>query len=93
MSMRCFTKPIEQFIFADSLDLEKNKWLSTNTAKAKDCKLAQIGSQSLTTKYDIRYTGGGGATDPFREMGVWRNSTETQQSGHDPRSGDQKWKK
>jgi len=25
--------------------------------------------------------------DPFRGMGVWRNSTETQQSGHAPRSG------
>jgi len=25
--------------------------------------------------------------DPFRRMGVWRNSTETQQSGHAPRSG------
>jgi len=25
--------------------------------------------------------------DPFRGMGVWRNSAETQQSGHAPRSG------
>jgi len=25
--------------------------------------------------------------DPFREMGTWRNSSETQQSGHNPRSG------
>jgi len=25
--------------------------------------------------------------DPFREMRAWRNSTETQQSGHGPRSG------
>jgi len=25
--------------------------------------------------------------DPFREMGAWRNSTKTQQSGHAPRSG------
>jgi len=25
--------------------------------------------------------------DSFREMGAWRNSTETQQSGHAPRSG------
>jgi len=25
--------------------------------------------------------------DPFRGMGVWRNSTETQQSSHAPRSG------
>jgi len=25
--------------------------------------------------------------DPFRGMGTWRNSTETQQSGHAPRSG------
>jgi len=25
--------------------------------------------------------------DPFRRMGSWRNSTETQQSGHAPRSG------
>jgi len=25
--------------------------------------------------------------DPFRGMGAWRNSTETQQSGHAPRSG------
>jgi len=25
--------------------------------------------------------------DLFREMGAWRNSTETQQSGHAPRSG------
>jgi len=25
--------------------------------------------------------------DPFRRMGVWRNSTETQQSGCAPRSG------
>jgi len=25
--------------------------------------------------------------NPFREMGTWRNSTETQQSGHAPRSG------
>jgi len=24
---------------------------------------------------------------PFRGMGAWRNSTETQQSGHTPRSG------
>jgi len=26
-------------------------------------------------------------SDPFRGMGVGRNSTETQQSGHNPRSG------
>jgi len=25
--------------------------------------------------------------DPIRGMGSWRNSTETQQSGHAPRSG------
>jgi len=25
--------------------------------------------------------------DPFRGMGAWRNSTETQQSGHAPGSG------
>jgi len=25
--------------------------------------------------------------DPFRGMGAWRNSTETQQSGQAPRSG------
>jgi len=25
--------------------------------------------------------------DSFREMGAWRNSAETQQSGHAPRSG------
>jgi len=25
--------------------------------------------------------------DPFRGMEAWRNSTETQQSGHAPRSG------
>jgi len=25
--------------------------------------------------------------NPFRGMGAWRNSTETQQSGHAPRSG------
>jgi len=25
--------------------------------------------------------------DPFREMGMWTNSTETKQSGHAPRSG------
>jgi len=25
--------------------------------------------------------------DPFRGIGAWRNSTETQQSGHAPRSG------
>jgi len=25
--------------------------------------------------------------DPFRGVGAWRNSTETQQSGHPPRSG------
>jgi len=25
--------------------------------------------------------------DPFREMGAWKNSTDTQQSGHVPRSG------
>jgi len=25
--------------------------------------------------------------DPFRGMGAWRNSTETQQSGHAPKSG------
>jgi len=25
--------------------------------------------------------------DPFRRMGAWRNSTETQQSSHAPRSG------
>jgi len=25
--------------------------------------------------------------DPFREMGAWKNSTETQQSGHAPWSG------
>jgi len=25
--------------------------------------------------------------DPFQGMGVWRNSTENQQSGHAPRSG------
>jgi len=25
--------------------------------------------------------------DPFRGMGAWRNSTETQQSDHAPRSG------
>jgi len=25
--------------------------------------------------------------DPFRRVGAWRNSTETQQSGHAPRSG------
>jgi len=25
--------------------------------------------------------------DPFRGMGSWRNSTETQQSGHVPKSG------
>jgi len=25
--------------------------------------------------------------DPFRGMGAWRNSTETQQSGYAPRSG------
>jgi len=25
--------------------------------------------------------------DSFREMGAWRNSTETQQSGHAPSSG------
>jgi len=25
--------------------------------------------------------------DPFQGMGAWRNSTETQQSGHSPRSG------
>jgi len=25
--------------------------------------------------------------DPFRGMGAWRNSTETQQSGHASRSG------
>jgi len=25
--------------------------------------------------------------DPFRGMGAWRNSTETQQLGHAPRSG------
>jgi len=25
--------------------------------------------------------------DPFRGMGAWKNSTETQQSGHSPRSG------
>jgi len=31
--------------------------------------------------------GGGGATHPFRGMGAWKNSTETQQSGHVPRSG------
>jgi len=24
--------------------------------------------------------------DPFQEQGAWRNSTETQQSGHAPRS-------
>jgi len=30
---------------------------------------------------------GGGATDPFRGMEAWRNSTETQQSGNAPRSG------
>jgi len=31
--------------------------------------------------------------DPFRRIGAWRNSTETQQSGHAPRSTrDQKWK-
>jgi len=29
----------------------------------------------------------GGATDPFREMGAWRNCTETQQSGYAQRSG------
>jgi len=28
----------------------------------------------------------GGATRLLSEMGVWRNSTETQQSGHTPRS-------
>jgi len=27
--------------------------------------------------------------DSFRGMGAWRNSTEIQQSGHDPRSGPQ----
>jgi len=27
--------------------------------------------------------------DPFREMGALRNSTDTQQSGHAPRSGPQ----
>jgi len=26
-------------------------------------------------------------SDPFRGMGAWSNSTETQQSGHTPRSG------
>jgi len=26
-------------------------------------------------------------SDPFRGMGAWRNSTETQLSGHAPRSG------
>jgi len=26
-------------------------------------------------------------SDPFREMGAWRNSSETQQSDHSPRSG------
>jgi len=32
--------------------------------------------------------------DPFRGVGAWKNSTETQQSGHDPRSGPEvkKWK-
>ena len=25
--------------------------------------------------------------DPFRGMGAWENSAETQQSGHTPRSG------
>jgi len=28
-----------------------------------------------------------GATDPFREMEMWKNSTEIQQLGHAPRSG------
>jgi len=28
---------------------------------------------------------GGGATRPIPRDGAWRNSTETQQSGHDPR--------
>jgi len=31
-------------------------------------------------------TGGGGATRPL-PRGAWSNSTETQQSGHAPRSG------
>jgi len=26
-------------------------------------------------------------SDPFRGMGAWRNSTETQQLGHTPKSG------
>jgi len=26
-------------------------------------------------------------SDPFQGMGAWKNSTETQQSGHVPRSG------
>jgi len=33
--------------------------------------------------------------DPFRGIGAWRNSTETQQSGHAPPkawTGGQKWK-
>jgi len=34
-----------------------------------------------------RLVGGGVLHDYFREMGARRNSTETQQSGHAPRSG------
>jgi len=34
-----------------------------------------------------KVSGGGGTPDPFRGMGAWRNSTETQQPGHAPRSG------
>jgi len=35
----------------------------------------------------LKVDGGGGATDPFCGMGTWSSSTETQQSGHAPRSG------
>jgi len=43
----------------------------------------------LSKKYILSSipTGGGGATRPIPGMGAWRNSTETQQSGHAPRSG------
>jgi len=41
----------------------------------------------LTNQRIKLQSGGGGATRPLRGMGAWRNSTETQQSGHASRFG------
>jgi len=38
-------------------------------------------------KVQISFGGGGGTTRPLPRDGAWRNSTETQKSGHAPRSG------